>query len=337
MGNQRDKIGKVKRLKPMKEKILKSLYQGRYVSGTELARRLKVSKVAIWKHIQALKSDGYSIESKPRKGYRLIATPDLLLPYEIKRELKTKIVGRDIFHYKEVGSTQEIAKGLATKGSRDGALVAAETQTAGKGRRNRNWCSPEGGIYLSIILRPEIAPSQAPLMALLAGVATAKTIRKLHKVKAELKWPNDIQINDRKVGGVLIEIAAEADFVNWLVVGIGLNANTKTVSLPPELRTTAVSLEEECGREIPRVEFVRRLLEEIERLYLVFKEQGSAPILEGWKSMANTLGVPVQVTNGKVIEGEAVDVDRDGALIIKLADGGVRRVVAGDVSMRRKR
>jgi BirA family biotin operon repressor/biotin-[acetyl-CoA-carboxylase] ligase len=337
MGNQCDKIEKVKRLELMKEKILKSLYQGRYVSGTELARRLKVSKVAVWKHIQALKSDGYSIDSKPKKGYRLMAAPDLLLPYEIKRELKTKIVGREIFHHKEVGSTQEIAKGLATKGSREGALVVAETQTAGKGRRNRSWCSPEGGIYLSIILRPEMAPSQAPLMALLAGVATAKTIRKLYKLKAELKWPNDIQINDRKVGGVLIEIAAETDIINWVVVGIGLNANTKVASLPSEFRATAVSLEEECGRKISRVELVRKLLEEIERLYLVFKEQGSVPILEGWRSMTNTLGVPVRVTNGKVIEGEAMDVDRDGALIIKLADGGVRRVVAGDVSLCRKR
>lgn len=321
----------------MKGRILKVLRRGDYVSGTELARQLEMSKVAVWKHIQALKRDGYSIESKPRKGYRLMATPDLLFSYEIRRDLKTKFVGGVISHYREVNSTQEIAKKLAAGGSEEGTLVVAETQTAGKGRRNRNWFSPKGGIYLSIILRPKLAPSQAPLMALLAGVAAAKTIRELYKLKAELKWPNDILVNDKKVGGVLIEIAAETDAINWLVVGIGLNANTKTASFPPELRTTAVSLEEGCGRKIPRVELVRRLLEEIERLYLVFDNQGSAPILEGWKSMTNTLGVPVRVTNGEVIEGKAVDVDQDGALIIKTADGEIRRVVAGDVSLRRKR
>ena len=321
----------------MKEEILRVLHRGRYVSGTELARQLKVSKVAIWKHIQTLKSDGYSIESKTRKGYHLIAAPDLLLPYEVKQGLKTKFVGREISYYREVDSTQELAKKLATKGSKEGTLVIAETQTAGKGRRNRNWLSPEGGIYLSIILRPEVSPSRAQIMALLAGLAAANTIRKLYDLKAELKWPNDILVNDRKVGGVLIEIAAEPDLINWLVVGIGLNANTKSASLPRELRTTAVSLEEEYGRKIPRVELVRKLLEEVEQLYLVFKKQGSAPILEGWKSMTNTLGVQVRVTNGEVIEGKAMDVDHDGALIVKLADGNVRRVVAGDVSLRRKR
>ena len=254
----------------MKEEILRVLHRGRYVSGTELARQLKVSKVAIWKHIQTLKSDGYSIESRPRKGYHLIAAPDLLLPYEVKQGLKTKFVGREISYYREVDSTQELAKKLATKGSKEGTLVIAETQTAGKGRRNRNWLSPEGGIYLSIILRPEVSPSRAQIMALLAGLAAANTIRKLYDLKAELKWPNDILVNDRKVGGVLIEIAAEPDLINWLVVGIGLNANTKSASLPRELRTTAVSLEEEYGRKIPRVELVRKLLEEVEQLYLVF-------------------------------------------------------------------
>lgn len=321
----------------MKEKILRVLHLGRYVSGAELARQLKVSKVAIWKHVQTLKSDGYSIESRPRMGYRLIAAPELLLPYEVRRGLKTKFVGREISYYREVNSTQEIAKRLATKGSGEGTLVVAETQTAGKGRRSRDWYSPEGGIYLSIILRPKVSPSRTPLMALLAGLAAAKTIRKLYKLKAELKWPNDILVNDRKVGGVLIEIAAETDLINWLVVGIGLNANTKSVFLPRELRKTVVSLEEECGGKISRMELVRKLLEEVEQLYLIFKKQGGAPILEGWKSMTNTLGAKVRVTNGKVIEGKAMDVDQDGALIIKIADGNVERVVAGDVSLCRKR
>jgi len=323
----------------MKEEILRMLctHQGSYVSGAALATQLKVSKVAIWKHIQALRGDGYSIESRRRRGYRLIAAPDLLLPYEVGRELQTKFIGRKIFHYWKVNSTQKVAKELAMKGAEEGTLVVAETQGAGKGRRNRSWYSPKGGIYLSVIMRPEMSPSRASLMALLTGVAAAKTIREIYGLKAELKWPNDIQIGDRKIGGVLIELAAEAELINWLIIGIGLNANIKKASLPREFRATTTSLEEECGREISRVNFVRKFLERIEQLYLIFKRRGEAPILEEWKSMTNTLGAWVRVEDGEAIEGKAVDVDRDGALVVKLADGTTKRIVAGDVSLRRKR
>jgi BirA family biotin operon repressor/biotin-[acetyl-CoA-carboxylase] ligase len=323
----------------VREKILNALYvhRGDYVPGTELATRLKVSKVAIWKHIQALRAGGYSIESRPARGYRLIAIPDLLLPYEVRRGLRTKFVGRKILHYWKVNSTQKVAKELAMKGAGEGTLVVAETQSAGKGRRNRSWFSPKDGIYLSVIMRPEMSPSRASLMALLAGVAAAKTIRGLYGLKAELKWPNDIQIGDKKVGGVLIELAAEAELINWLIIGIGLNANIKKASLPREFRATTTSLEEECGRKISRVNFVRNFLEKIEQLYLIFKMKGEAPILEEWKSMTNTLGAWVRVGDGEAIEGKAVDVDRDGALIVKLADGTTKRIVVGDVSLRRKR
>lgn len=323
----------------LKAKILEALCAHRegWVSGAKLAEELMISRVAVWKHIKALEADGYLIESRAARGYRLIAIPDLLLPFEIRRGLKTKFVGRRIFHYEEVSSTQEVAKRLATEGGEEeGALVVAESQTAGRGRRNRGWCSPRGGLYLSIILKPKMPPSRAPLMALLAGLAIAKTIRKICGLKAELKWPNDILIRGKKVGGILIEIAAEADLISWIVVGIGLNANVRLSSLSPELRMTATSLEEECKEKVSRVEILRKLLEEVEHLCQILKEEGAEAILKEWKSMTNIMGVPVRVTNGDVIEGVAVDLDQEGALIIKTYEGKIRRVVAGDVSLRRK-
>lgn len=178
-------------------------------------------------------------------------------------------------------------------------------------------------------------PSQAPLMSLLGGVAVAKTIREIYGLRAELKWPNDIQIDGKKVGGILTELGAEAELINWLVIGIGLNANIRVANFPRELRTTTTSLEEECNRKILRVELVKKLLENIERLYMILKNRGETPILEEWKKMTNTLGVWVRVENGEVTDGKALDIDQDGALIIELADGNIKRVVAGDVSLRK--
>lgn len=321
----------------MRNKILRALRNKRdgYISGTKLAKSLQTSRVAIWKHVQALKKEGYKIESLPKVGYRLISVPDILLPLEIKDGLDANFFGKKVYHYDRVNSTQEVAKELASKGAREGTLVIAETQTRGKGRRGRSWYSLTGGVFLSIILRPKMSPSQAPLMSLLGGVAVAKTIRELYKLKAELKWPNDIQIDDKKVGGILTELAADAELINWVVMGIGLNANIRVASLPHELRVTATSLKEECNRDISRVELVKKLLENLEQLYLIFKRRGEAPILEEWKNMTNTLRAWVRVENGEAIEGRALDIDRDGALIIELASGITKRIIAGDVSLRK--
>ena len=318
----------------MKKEILRALRKGGYISGADLAARLGRSKVAIWKHVQGLKKEGYAIESKPKLGYRLVAAPDALAPYEIEDGLRTHLIGREIHHFRKVNSTQEVAKELARKGAKEGTCVIADAQTGGKGRRGRGWHSPAGGVYLSAILRPQITPSKAQLMTLLAGVAVARTLRRLYDLRVELKWPNDVQIMGKKACGVLTEIDAEAERVNWLVMGVGINANVERTSFPPELRGIATSLEEECGEKISRVELVRKLLEEIEGLLLIFKERGSTPILEKWKALTNTLGASVRITNGDVIEGKAVGIDQDGALLVKLADGTLKRVIAGDVSLR---
>jgi BirA family biotin operon repressor/biotin-[acetyl-CoA-carboxylase] ligase len=322
----------------MRKKILRALRekQRNYVSGAELAAKLGASKVAIWKHIRALRKEGYDIDSKPRVGYRLVAAPDLLLPYEVEDGLRTDLVGKEIHHYMRVSSTQEAARGLAVEGAKEGTVVIAETQTRGKGRRGREWRSPAGGVYMSIILKPQINPARTPLLTLLAGVVVAKVLRRLYNLKAELKWPNDVMVNNRKICGILTEMTAETEAVNYCIVGIGINANVELAHFPPEFRASTTSLKKELSAHVSRAELVRDLLNEIEQLYAVFRERGPAPILEEWKALTNTLGARVQVIGQtEVVKGRAVDVDQDGALIIKLADGSLKRIIAGDLSLRR--
>lgn len=320
----------------MRREILRALRDGRgsHVSGAELAARLGASKVAIWKHIQALRREGYDIHSKPRIGYRLVAAPDLLLPYEVEDGLRTDFIGKEIHHYRKVSSTQEAAKGLAAEGAKEGTVVIAETQTRGKGRRGREWHSPAGGVYMSVIPRPQINPARTPLLTLLAGVAVAKVLRRIYNLKAELKWPNDVMINDKKICGILTEMTAETEAVNYCIVGIGINANIQLAHFPPEIRASTTSLRKKLSGHVSRVELVRDLLWEIEQLYTVFKERGPAPILEEWKSLTNTLGAWVQITGQtEVVKGRAVDLDQDGALNIRLTDGSLRRIIAGNLSL----
>lgn len=250
--------------------------------------------------------------------------------------LNTKFVGKEIHYYKTVKSTQKTAKKLILKGIEDGSTVVSETQTAGKGRRDRSWSSVKGGIYLSIILKPKMDSSQASLLSLLAGVAAAKTIEKLHEIRAELKWPNDVQIKGKKVGGILLELSSGPKRVKWITIGIGLNANNKTSSLPQEIQSESTSLFEELGNKISRPKFIGQMLNEFEELYSNFNLHGAEPVLKEWKKLTSTLGNQIQVTNGDSIEGRAVDVDQNGALLIEKKDGKVKRVTAGDVSIRRK-
>jgi len=329
----------------MRERILNFLYQRKkeYVSGEELSQKVGISRTAIWKHIQALKGEGYKINSQKRLGYSLVSIPDLLLLYEIERGLKTKILGKKIYHFKEIGSTNDFAIELARKGVKEGTIVIAEVQTKGKGRLGREWSSPFGGLWLSIILKPKILPTQAPRMTVIAALAVAETIRKLYSLDAFIKWPNDILIRSpftvhgspfRKVCGILTEMGAEQDTVNYVVIGIGANLNVDIKKFPMEFRKNATSLEKELGRKIDRVEFTKRMLEEIENFYLLFKRQGFASILKQWKKISATLGKKIKVVSGeRIMEGKAIDIDSDGALIIKTRESKREKILAGDITL----
>ena len=290
----------------------------------------------MWKHINELKCEGYVIDSVPSKGYCFVSAPDALLPDEIKAGLKTRIMGREVAYHKETTSTQEIAKALASQGVAEGTIVVAETQSGGRGRVGRQWSSPQGGVYFSMILRPDMKPSEALRLPLVAGVAVAQAIKRNTKLAPKLKWPNDIMLQDRKVGGILTEMSAEIDRLDWVIIGIGLNVNTSHESYPEEVQGVATSLMELGGKIIPRVKLLQDILFEFESLYDDLVKSGFEPIRARWKALSNTIcaNVVVSMPTEKVT-GTAVDIDLDGALILKKGDGSLEKILAGVVSLRK--
>jgi len=302
----------------MKGQILKTLRQrSDYVSGETLSKQLGTSRVSIWKHVHGLERDGYVIEASP-KGYRLVSSPDLLLPCEFP-DLEQRI-----YYFPQIGSTMDAARELARKGAGEGIIVIAEVQTRGRGRLSREWLSPEGGIYFTIILRPKISPAYAPRVNLMAAIAVAATIKKLFGLRAELKWPNDVLIAGKKVCGILAEMDAEMDVVNCVNVGIGINANTSI----PQFERTATSLKDMLGREISRKELLSALVVEIERRQPLLMK---ANLLREWKRLSATLNKEVRVMSlGEEVIGQAIDIDPTGALILKSKDGSLRTVLVGD-------
>lgn len=320
------------------EKILNVLRNNTdsYVSGEELCKLADVSRAAIWKHVEKLREEGYDIEASPHIGYRLVNIPDSLIPIEIKWGMKTKIFGKEIISYKKVDSTNTVAYELAEKGVGEGASIFADEQTKGRGRRGRHWYSPaKDGIYLSCILRPKIAPNEISKITLLAAVAVAKSIRSLTGLIAMIKWPNDILVNNKKVCGILTEMKAEQDRVDFIILGIGINVNTQNRHLPKgasslkdELRHTKI----EGG--ISRVELAKNILENLEEHYSVLKKEGFKPIIEEWKSLSAMLGSRIKVIlQNRSFEGQAHNIDENGSLVVRLDSGILERVSSGDIIM----
>jgi BirA family biotin operon repressor/biotin-[acetyl-CoA-carboxylase] ligase len=308
-----------------KEEILQVLREkGDYVSGEQIADLLGVSRAAVWKQIQALTREGYGIESHQNRGYRLVKLPDKLYAAEVRNGLQTRLIGSKVVHFETTTSTNTVARQLAEDGAEEGTVVMTETQTHGKGRLGRQWVTQPGGAWLSVVLKPAIDPAHAASITLLAAVSVTKALREWG-VEAVIKWPNDVLINGKKICGILTEMSAETDAVNFIVLGIGVNVNN---DVPLE---TATTLKAELGQKVDRVKFVQGLLESLEEDYLTFKEQGFTPILWSWRRYSDTLGRPVEVTyQGEIIKGVAQDIADDGALIVKTKDGPIRKIVSGD-------
>ena len=311
---------------------------GKFVSGEEIAEKLNVTRTSIWKNIQALKKFGYDIESRGKLGYKLNRIADLLLPAAIQSGLDTKIIaaGSRMVYKDSVDSTNKLAKQLANEGAEDGTVVVAEEQTGGKGRLERNFFSPHGkSILFSVILRPHCLPKDAPKFTLMAAVTVANAMQRFN-LPAQIKWPNDIMFDGRKVVGILTELSAQIEKVNYIVVGIGINANIAPEEFPPEIKKIAASLAEINGGEISRVDFFRAVLEECDKLYCVVNEEGFAKIFEQWRRYNITLGREVKVIaadTGEEFFGVAEDIDEDGALIVRTAKSR-QTLYAGDVSIR---
>ena len=319
----------------MDDEILKLLRESpsTFLSGEEISHRLKVSRTAVWKRMTYLRTLGYEIEASTRTGYRLIRSPDLLTPSEIKPLLNTKWIGKKIHYFETLDSTNSQAYQLALNGAEEGEMVVAESQERGKGRLGRHWFSPPYlNLYLSVVLRPNISPHQASLITLMAAVATADAIRKFSGLLPLIKWPNDILLGGRKVAGLLNEIQSEMDRVHFVILGIGINLNMDEMMFSKEIESIATSLKIEMGQTISRKTFLQFLLQELENWYTIFMKQGSAMILEAWRDRAHLKGRRVKVTSfGETWIGLGVDVDTDGALILEMADGKRKRVVAGDI------
>ena len=323
----------------MRSNILDILRQanGAYVSGEDIARTMNVSRTAVWKHIRELKQAGYAIDSHSRSGYCLMETPDLLLPNEIQNGRKTKVLGKDIQYYKEVISTNNQAKLAAQQDAAEGTIIVSEAQTSGRGRLARGWYSPaEKGIWFSVILRPHFLPQEAPKCTLMAAVALAKAIEKITELQVGIKWPNDILYNKQKLVGILTEMNAEMDCINYIIIGMGINVNIQKNEFPLELQQIATSLAIIKGEKISRVKLLNEILFQIETLYNIAQAEGFVKILEEWKKYSVTLGKTVDVIGiNDTFAGVAMDIDADGALLVK-TETGIKRVLAGDVSIRAK-
>lgn len=302
----------------MKGQILKILrMQKAVVSGETLSSHLGVSRVSIWKHIKKLQEFGYHVQATP-KGYQLISAPDALYPWEFaNRELK-------IHYFDEVASTMDVAGDLARSGSPHFTVVIAGRQIKGRGRLKRTWLSSEGGLYFTIILRPQISPVLSSRVSFAASMILTRTLREMFKIDAMVKWPNDILVNGKKISGLLSEMEAEADMITFINIGLGINVNNDpTVSEP-----MATSLKKILGREVPRKQLLSEFLDKFEnRLNNATLDN----VISEWKRYSATVNRHVRiVTTNDVSEGLAMDVDENGALILKLSDGSIKKIIYGD-------
>ena len=315
--------------------ILKYFKEKEYISGEFLAQKLGISRVAVWKQIQKLKNMGYKIVSNQNLGYCLISRPDILLPQEIKNNLSTSYMGKNIYYFTELESTNIIAKekaSLKKEKIAEGTIIIAEKQVGGKGRLGREWFSPPGGIWLSIILYPQLSPSYIPRITLMTAVAVVKTIEKVSRIKARIKWPNDILIKGKKLCGILTEMNAELDLINWVVVGIGVNANINQEEFPEDIRDNSISLKEVLGKEISRVKLIQIFLKEFEKYYEKLKRKEFPSILEEWKLYSHTLGKKIKINIGeKIVSGKAIDLSEEGALILKEENGKLVKIISGTI------
>jgi BirA family transcriptional regulator, biotin operon repressor / biotin---[acetyl-CoA-carboxylase] ligase len=305
------------------------------VSGEVLAERLGVTRAAVWKHIQELREQGYEILASQKDGYTLAQSSPRLLPYEVKKHLKTRVIGQQITYLPTTPSTNDVARWLAVGGdpaALHGTVVIAEEQTGGVGRLGRAWVSPEGGIWITIILTPTIPIDHVFMITMVGAVAVARAIRRDFGLGAMIKWPNDVYIGDKKVAGVLLELAAEADTIHYCLLGIGIDANFDPSVLSADLQQGVTTLRAELEHEVDRAKLLARLLRDFERHYDLLESQEYDAILREWKSMSCTLDQHVHVnTLTKSFDGEAIDIDEYGALLVRKENGRVERVIAGDL------
>src|SRR5947209_10185358 len=303
------------------------------ISGGRIAKEVGVSRSMVWRWVERLRELGVKVKGRPATGYFLEQVPDILTPNMLRQRLKGSLFGKRIYHFFRTDSTNRVALELGHGGEPEGAVVLAEEQTAGRGRAGRAWHSERAaGIYVTLLLRPKLAPVQAPLLTMMAGLSAHSAVQALTGLAVDLKWPNDLLIRGKKVGGILTEMHAEPSQVRFVIVGIGLNVNQE--KFPGELASMATSLKVESGRPQSRLELLVRLLREFERDYNNFLSEGPAAVIERFTKVSSyAKGKRVRVSNGREnFTGITAGLGPEGLLQVRRDGGQMTTVIAGDVA-----
>ena len=320
----------------MKSAILTLLREREdYVSGQELCERFRVSRTAVWKAIGQLKKEGYHIEAIKNRGYLLVEEQELFGQYELESRMGTRWAGHPVTCYDVLDSTNLQAKLDAERGAGQGALVVADMQTAGRGRRGRTWSSPPGtNVYFTLILKPELTPDKASMLTPVMGLAVAEGIRGTCGLEAQIKWPNDIVMNGKKVCGMLAEMSLEQDFIHYIVIGVGINVGLQ--EFPEEIADTATCLQKECGKKVPRAELIANIMKAFEEYYEAFTKQGElSGLMEQYNRLLVNNSREVKVLDPKgEFRGISKGINELGELLVEKEDGSVAAVYAGEVSVR---
>ncbi len=324
-----DNIGLVKVLS-----FLKS-HKAEYLSGQDLSDVLKISRVAVWKHVKRIKTLGYKIESKQKLGYKLVGDTDLLLPWEITNGLKTKNIGKRVYYFDSIDSTQNFAASIAQNPKENGTIIVSKKQSSGKGRMNRKWISPKGGMWFSIILHPKFDVSLVTIFPLASSLALANAIEKTLGKKPEVKWPNDVTIKHKKVAGMLVDLSLTSNSIENLILGVGINFKIDSLQLEKSIKNMgnfygATSLVSKTENKNP-VKLIQSFLVELEKICEMLDQGKYKKIINDWTKKSSTIGKnsTVSTSSGK-ITGKAIRIDNDGALVISHANKN-HRILVGDV------
>lgn len=326
----------------MKTEILKMLREADgYVSGQQISEKFGVSRTAVWKVIRQLQDEGYQVEAVRNKGYHIVDSPDVITKEELDSQMKTRWAGRNILYYTETDSTNLRIRQAGDEGAPHGTLAVADRQTAGRGRRGRSWSSPAGSsIYMSVLLRPDIVPSKASMLTLVMACSVAEGIKQCLAAEGgeiphvQIKWPNDIIVNGKKLVGILTEMSAQIDYINHVTVGVGINVNM--TEFPEEISGTATSLRLECGHAVRRAPLIAAVMERLEENYEIFLEtEDLSGLMEKYSAMLVNRDRDVRVIGAReTYQAHAVGITPSGELIVRREDGTEERINAGEVSVR---
>lgn len=316
--------------KMIRQHILKNIEE-EYATESELLKRLDISPEKLIKNMEILKEAGYKIIHDDDKGYKLEDTPDTVEPFEVGRGLKSEYIGHNLHFYEEVESTNNTAKKFVENGAPEGTVIIAEHQTAGRSRKKTDWVSPEGGIYMTMILRPDVTLLEASQLTIVTGVAIAKTLKDVFNINVGIKWPNDLLIGNKKICGILTEAVTDHDNLDAVLVGVGIDVNIDEKDMPDKLQKVATSVKKELNTEFNRAAIMREFFKIFEQLYEEFKNNNFKYIVSEWRRLSSTTGNRVKVySNGKALIADAVGITNEGALIVETDDEKLEKITSGE-------